>query len=437
MFKDSSLPCRDTVDFLNDSVAIQRIAKASGFFKRAARKITPQCFVKAIMLAGSCGKVSFNAVARQAGMVTSKPSSRQNLARRCNANAVGFLRDLVSHVIQQRCAIAPEVASGFNRILIQDGSLIRFADSARKHFPAVSSTREDKAMLHLQFAYDYLTGQTLLAKTHPYSRTDAMATGDILEHLQPGDLCLRDLGYYKADSFQQIDAKGAFYVSRLKSEITVFHGPRKGDTLPLARFLRDSTADVVDQTVRLGQAGTFSTRLVAIRMPAQIAARRRRKLHDEAKRRNQTPSSLKLALCDWLLLITNLTAEKASAQTLRQLYRLRWHVELVFKTLKSNGCLRVLTGHASNPHHLEALLLGQLLQVILHLRLWRMLGPASTTHPLSLLKIAGFVTETLAALWLGSPDVNRWAYHLRSLLQYCRHGKRNRRSLENLLSSLR
>jgi hypothetical protein len=132
--------------------------------------------------------------------------------------------------------------------------------------------------------------------------------------------------------------------------------------------------------------------------------------------------------------VTNIPREAASAEDLYKLYGLRWHVELVFKALKGNGCMRALTTHASNPHHLEVLLLGQLLQLVLNLRLWRMLSPAKKGAPrLSLLKIAAMTRETLASLWWGDPCTNRWDNHMRTLLRRSRYDKRkNRRNLDEI-----
>jgi hypothetical protein len=434
MLKDDSLPCRKSVDLLEDTAALQQLAKESGFLRRSPRKVAPGDFIKAVMLAGAQGSVSFNSLARQAGRVSGMTSSRQNMARRCGAAAVCFLRGAVALALQRGGPAASPVTTAFSRVVIHDGSLIRLADSAREHFPAVSSSDADKAMLRLQFAYDYSSGKTLFANLDPYARTDAAAAGDLMAHLQPGDLCLRDLGYYKAAWFQQMDAIGAFYLSRLKSEVTVCGSA--GKAIALDKFLQAAKGDLVDATVRLGAAGDFTTRLVAIRVPREVAEQRRRKLHEKAKRRNQTPSALKLALADWLLLVTNIPPEKAGAEALRHLYSLRWHVELVFKTFKGNGCLRQLAGHASNPHHLETLLLGQLLQVILNLRLWRTLSAPHAGRPLSLLKVAGLIRETLEILWLPVAAANAWRAHLQRILYHCRYDRRQLKNLEILHSEL-
>lgn len=429
MLKDPSLPCRGSVDFLADPALLQQTAKATGFLKRKPRKLTPAGFVKAVLRATAHALTSFASIASHAEDGEETPCSRQNIFKRCGASAAAFMRSVLDHAIASKGLVSPvpAVAEFFNRIIIQDGSVIRFHDSAAHHFPADSGASGIKGMLRLQFAYDYKSGRTILVTPAAYSHTDTAAAGDLLDELQAGDLCLRDMGYYKAELFARMDAMGVFYLSRLKSEVKI---PRKdgGPPMALDEFLHGVRGPLFDAQMEVGAVRGFSTRLVAVRVPEKIAAERRRKLREEARIRRKTPSALKLALADWTLFVTNIPPETAGPEDLRKLYGLRWHVELVFKALKGNGCLRALAAHASNRHHLEVLLLGQLLQIVLNLRLWRLLSPARKGAPrLSLLKIAAMTRRTFAALWTESLGTKCWEKYMRTLRHQCRYDKRKKR----------
>lgn len=429
MLKDSSLPCRGTVDFLDDSTLLQQAARSSGFFKRKPRKLSPEGFVKAVVLAAAHLRTSFNAIALHSGHADAEACSRQNIAKRCNASAVTFMHTVLDHAMRIKAPAmsSPATAASFKRIIIQDGSVIRFHDSAHSHFPATMGISGEKALLRLQFAYDYKSGRTLFATPNAYSHTDTTAAGELLDELEPGDLCLRDMGYYKAELFQKMDARGAFYLSRLKSEVKIPRGDGE-PAMGLDEFLRGVRGPVFDAVVQVGAVRGFTTRLVAVRVPEKVAAERRRKLHDEARRIRKPASKLKLALTKWMLFVTNIPKETAGPEELRKLYGLRWHVELVFKALKGSGCLRALAAHASNPHHLKVLLLAQLLQLVLNLRLWRMLSPARKDAPrLSLLKMVTMARETLEALWPGDLGTERWKKHMATLLYRCRYDKRKKR----------
>lgn len=437
MLEDCSLPCRSTIDFLADSTLVQQAARSSGFLKREPRKLSPAGFVKAVLLAAAHLRTSFNSIALHTGHADEEACSRQNVFKRCSASAVAFMLALLDHAIRLKLpALTAPAAGSFKRIIIEDGSVIRFHDSAANDFPANSGASGMKAMLRLQFAYDYKSGHTLRATPAAYSHTDTAAAGELLDLLEPGDLCIRDMGYYKAEWFQRMDSKGVFYLSRLKPEVKI--PPEDGGpAIGLDEFLGNAGGRVFDKTISIGVKGAFATRLVAVRVPEKVAAERRRKIREEARIRRKTANSLTLALAGWTVFVTNIPQATAGPEELLKLYGLRWHVELVFKAIKGKGCLRALAAHASNRHHLEVLLLAQLLQLVLTLRLWRMLSPARKGAPrLSLLKLASLSRETLAALWPDGPGTGRWDKHMNVLLKRCLHDKRrNRRLLDEYWES--
>lgn len=45
---------------------------------------------------------------------------------------------------------------------------------------------------------------------------------DCLDTLRPGDLCIRDLGYFSLEDLDQMDQRGVCYISRLKLNHTVY-----------------------------------------------------------------------------------------------------------------------------------------------------------------------------------------------------------------------
>src|SRR5690606_15815393 len=111
-------------------------ARSSGFLKRKSRKLTPEGFVRAVIHATAHALTSFASIALHTGDENTEPCSRQNIFKRCGASAVAFMREVLDHAIASSAPAlpAPDVAASFKRIIIQDGSLIRFHDSARSHF---------------------------------------------------------------------------------------------------------------------------------------------------------------------------------------------------------------------------------------------------------------------------------------------------------------
>ena len=133
----------------------------------------------------------------------------------------------------------------------------------------------------------------------------------------------------------------------------------------MGSILRSVEDDVLELNVVIGVKERFPCRLIAMRVPDQVANARRRKLRKESKKKGRTPSRVHLELCDWTLYVTNAPAKILPLKVVRSLYRLRWQIELIFKQLKS-----VLHIHRSNTgieHRLLCELYGKLIMaVIIH-----------------------------------------------------------------------
>ena len=87
----------------------------------------------------------------------------------------------------------------------------------------------------------------------------------------------------------------------------------------------------------MGVQARLPARLLAIRVPQEVADQRRRRLREEAQRRGKVVSKARLALADWTILVTNAPPELLSLREALVLARIRWQIELIFKLWKSHG----------------------------------------------------------------------------------------------------
>ena len=84
-------------------------------------------------------------------------------------------------------------------------------------------------------------------------------------------------------------------------------------------------------------------RLVALPVPEEVANLRRHRARTSAKRRRRSPpGALHLFLMGWNLFLTNVPAAIWPPKVLAAIYRLRWRIEIIFKTWKSHLGLRQL-----------------------------------------------------------------------------------------------
>lgn len=116
----------------------------------------------------------------------------------------------------------------------------------------------------------------------------------------------------------------------------------------------------------LGADSLVAVRFVAVRLdPARANERRRRALSNRDARLKPTQTSL--ALLDWSLYVTNLPVASYSGARIATLYSLRWRIEILFKSLKSQGLrLPVLLGQPMGKTKLEALIESAMILVALN-----------------------------------------------------------------------
>jgi IS4 transposase len=122
----------------------------------------------------------------------------------------------------------------------------------------------------------------------------------------------------------------------------------------------------IDQPIWLGRNAKIpplAMRLVAVRKPPAAIAEARRKAKREAQKKSRKVSEGTLLACEWVILVTSLSAETFSTDDILKLYRMRWRIELAFKRLKSLIGLR--SPPAQDARLAKPWLLSHLLMILL------------------------------------------------------------------------
>ena len=264
-----------------------------------------------------------------------------------------------------------QILEGVNRIILGDSMSICMHPSLHWIFPgSVNQTDVKKSHLKLQLAIDLLTGQFIDFSIDAYQRSDMRAAFDILPKLVKGDLLIRDLGYNQMEVFFELIKKEVFFVSRLMTKHNVYD--TEGNKLDLAKVLSKKKLKSGQSTrfgILMSKKHKLPCDLVAVKVPEEISNLRRARL--KAKHAEQgwpTPSKKYLALQDWTLIVTNLPEETADNEKIRELYMMRWRIEIVFKACKSHTGLLKIAQHKTNPNHAKALILGWLLLMVMMAR---------------------------------------------------------------------
>lgn len=151
------------------------------------------------------------------GLTQNQTLSKQAVAKRLSRSCLHFIQEVLMIALRSATAVSPvldtAVFASFGRVLIQDSTCFGLPAHLAHLYPGCRNQHRSGiayAVLRLQAVYDLLTDQCLHFSCSPYTRNDQMASPDILALARPGDLVLRDLGYFVLGVFEQMQQQGIF-----------------------------------------------------------------------------------------------------------------------------------------------------------------------------------------------------------------------------------
>jgi IS4 transposase len=410
---------------------LQSLAQSSGFLQRRPKKLSLEALLQSVLWSLCSSHYSLSQWAAQLSALQSKLFSKQALHRRCNQRLVDFLHQTLAAVLgklsQADCSI--EFLRRFKRVLVQDSTALQLHPVLAKYFPGCGNQRQAAmAGLKIQAIFDLCSQCWIHFQLSGSSANDQQASSLILEHLQAGDLVIRDLGYAVLKVWRQIIDQDAYFLSRWRNDLGLFDA-QTNQPLDLLALVQQHP-QLCSLEVLVGAQQRLPLRLVALRLPAQLAAQRRRRARARARRdRSLRPAQRYLKLLGWTILLTNVPAQQATAQQLLQAYGARWQIELLFKSWKSHFQIGQLP--RSNPLWVQIQLLAKLLAIALLQNRFSARLQTKEPRDLSPLKIAAYLARLLPLI-AASPHQN-WFDHF---LYFCRYDSRQRPNFFHKLTSL-
>ena len=173
---------------------------------------------------------------------------------------------------------------------------------------------------------------------------------------------MSDLGYFCRAEIAQRHRHHRSSLTRLRGGTVLLDPKRK--RLALEQVLPQRVGQMKEMRVLAGAQEQIPMRLLMLRVPKEIADKRRQDLLADAQRRQQPVSEESLRLADWTLLLTDAPTKRLPFQAALVLLRERWQMELLYKLWKQFGQV-----DESRSHHrwrilceLYAKLIGVVLQ---------------------------------------------------------------------------
>lgn len=345
---------------------ILRIAKQTGFVIRESKKIQAVDFLKMLLydqIQYDCPSLQQHAFGLDA--TDSIKISKEGLSKRFNNTAVLFVQKVFESYLKhsiEHDSIPTELKKKFKSVRVLDSTEFKLPDSLASVFPGYSSASA-KACAAIQFEYDIISKQVHSLTLGSANQSDKTYADQRMDNIQQGELLLRDLGYYGIDSYEKIEGRKAFYISRLKSQIKIYERIKDEykelSLQTLIKQIKKSKQGFFDQTVYIGAKEKKEVRLLAWLLKEDAQKNRlARKRGKKGKINNNDILWSKLNV-----FVTNVPAKELTIQEAYELYKIRWQIELMFKIWKS--VLRLDAVRKMKPDRLKCYLYSKLLWVLL------------------------------------------------------------------------
>jgi hypothetical protein len=328
-------------DLFHDSA--DRLAKDTGFCQRK-RQLTGRVFAQTLVFSLlEKPASSLQDFADFAAEHLQVHVSHNAFEQRFNDQAPDFLASLFAEAFHRCLSAQPALLPllrRFNGVYLRDASCVRLPDGLADLFPGRKGQGgKPTASLKLVLEMEVGTGQFTEAEVLP-GRDNEKTSPIAAKPLPPGALLLEDMGFLEGERLQEYMLQGVYFLTRVPAWTAFFEkeAPGKGyRRLDVVKWLRRAKGWHLERRVCVFHKQKLALRLLAVRVPEEVAEQRRQRVRQEAKKKGRPVSQEKLDMCEWNVLLTNAPPELISASEGWELRRVRWQIELVFRVFKSEG----------------------------------------------------------------------------------------------------
>lgn len=363
----------------------KELERETGFVERASAQLDGPAFSQTTVLTWMHTSEASYSHLRHTAASLGVHVSNQAIEQRFSEASARLLRALLEEAIEKVIsseAKAPEVLARFNGVYVQDGTVISLPASLAQEWPGYGQAGQEAAMRvqgQLELSTGRLSGLWLQAGREAERSGPAITTP-----LPAGSLFNADMGYFTLQEMRHRGKLKQYWLTQAKATLTVIDD--SGRCWDLLSFLRAQTSDEVDVDVFVGKRERLPVRLIAVRVSAEEARRRREgangrithppkgcqahvpgkrkaKEQRQGKRKGKKVSAARLRLADWTIMLTNVPREMLSVEEALVLLRCRWQIELVWKLWKQHGKLD--TWRSYKPERILTEIYAKLLGLII------------------------------------------------------------------------
>ncbi|WP_241559011.1 IS4 family transposase, partial [Oceanobacillus halophilus] len=257
----------------------------------------------------------------------------EGLNQRFNSKAVEFLKKMYQSIFSNQLAYPMVENRLFNRLRILDSSGFNLPADYLDYKGASGSG------VKVQLEYELYQGSFLHLLVQEGKESDSNYPKVIRDTIQPGDLCLRDLGYFSLENLIDIEKRGGYYLSRLKNNMNLYQQNKEGrwEKMDLEKITKDlqrgETLELPNIRIGYWVKEPLITRVVLTKLTEEQEEKRQAHLNKKKKKGKKPLSAQKNISVN--IYVTNIPQKMVKKEEIHSLYSLRWQIEILFKTWKS------------------------------------------------------------------------------------------------------
>jgi hypothetical protein len=411
-----------------NEIKLLTLSKEVGFIKRT-RKLDSLDFLYSLSMESIKGIASCNDIAAAIEEGNGTSVSRQAIWKKVTETCLGYFKLVLELVILGK--ITPRLGQNkileckFTRVIVQDSTLIKLPERLFVLFSGVSNKSTSVCNARIQGIYDLVSGKFISFSINPYSKNDHSSAPEM--ELMKNDLTLRDRGYLSINEIKRHLQFGAHFIYRHKMKLLLLD-PATGNPVDILKKLKKESK--LDMLVMLNEEDNTIIRLVAHPVDKQTADKRRRKAKKEMKGHN--PNKEFMELQSWTIFLTTLDANQADFNTLLEIYGLRWRIEIIFKSWKSNLHFDYI--HNVSNTQLQLLIIARLIMILIITQfiypIYRVIIFREMKKEISILKLTKYLNHNPGKLYSLLRDFIKYPNHLaesmKKLARYCVYDRRVR-----------
>jgi Transposase DDE domain len=415
-----------------DAGQIEKIATNTGFLIRKSL-VEPADVLFAICCQSIHGTVSCNDLAAKIDAETAVSVSRQAIAKKTSKEScTEFLKKILSLVII--CRIGKEEIDSlrktgkFKRVLVQDSTIIKLPVRLFGFFSGVSNGHSSVCNARIQCVYDLITESFVCFTIDSYTKNDLKSAPEL--DIEKDDLVIRDRGYLTIKEVERHVTLEADCIYRHQNNMILLDSQTNERINLLAELQSKKQLDF--QVILNNESGT-KIRVVALPVSEEIANKRRMKAKKES---HTVPSKDCLALMSWSIFITTISKHDADYKFLFRVYKLRWRIEIIFKSWKSN--MEFSKIHNVSKKQLSLILYARFIMIIVFIQYIfspaRMITKIQSKKGLSMIKVVRYLIKNTSKIIQIVKAIENYrdklCHHLKALARYCSYDERLRTNFE-------